>query len=133
MLDQLFITALELPVQIGTLPHEQDIQQTVLLDITFAINIKNVAQSDCIEDTIDYAEAYSCLLDLSRSQHFFLIETFAERCVQTLFKQFCYKCSSITLTVRKPSALQKASCAGISIQRSSQAAYGTDTSIERLI
>lgn len=99
-MDIITINQLELKAHIGVENWEQKIKQKIVLDINVGTNINTAAQSDKIDDTVDYSEIASAIDRCLATQRFFLLETLAAKIADLLFKQF--KVSWLKLTVTKP-------------------------------
>jgi len=54
--DQLELCGLEVSCIIGDLPDERINEQTLKIDTTLFIDLRNAASSDDLDDTVDYAE-----------------------------------------------------------------------------
>ena len=54
-MDQLKLNGIEVECIIGDLPEERESEQRLLVDVALDIDLKNAANSDSLDDTVDYA------------------------------------------------------------------------------
>jgi dihydroneopterin aldolase len=77
--DRILITGLrELGVH-GVLPEERTRPQPFQVDIELAIDTRAAAQSDQLDDTVDYAAVCEAVSRVVSSEHYQLLERLAER------------------------------------------------------
>ena len=81
-------------------------------------DLSKAAQSDDVADALDYAAVSEVIIELVEHSDFQLIEAVAEAVMKILFEQFAMH--SITLELRKPTAVRKASAVGIKLHRERQ-------------
>lgn len=63
-----------LPAKIGVYESEKTAPQTVILNVSFDFDSAKAAQTDVLEDTIDYAQIEALLREVCLSDHFALLE-----------------------------------------------------------
>jgi len=87
-MDTIVIRDLRVEVLIGIYKREHYVPQTVSIDLDIGIPGDAVFASDKVADTIDYAQVAIKVKALGASQHFRLVETFAERIAKLLTGDF---------------------------------------------
>ncbi|MFT5208816.1 MAG: dihydroneopterin aldolase [Flavobacterium sp.] len=115
-MDLVFISGLEVTTTIGAYDWEQDIRQTLIIDLELICDINKVARHDDLKDAIDYAEISTSIEKYLQKSHFQLIETVAERIAERVLSEFNIR--ELTLTVSKPQAIENARNVGVKITRS---------------
>ena len=118
MQDIIFISELRIETVIGIFDWERQIKQTVILDIELATDIRKAAQSDHIDDTIDYKTLTKTIIAFVEASEFQLVETLAERVCELIQKEFSVPW--VKLKLNKPGALRGARDVGILIERGSR-------------
>jgi dihydroneopterin aldolase len=114
-MDSIMIRDLRVEVLIGIYRRERFNPQTVSIDLDIGIPGEAVFASDRVADTIDYAQVALRIKALAASQHFRLVETFADRIAKILLEEF--KAPWVKVTAAKIGILPNAKFVGISIQR----------------
>jgi dihydroneopterin aldolase len=115
-MDLVFITGLEVETTIGAYDWEQEIKQTLIIDMELSCDTSIAARDDDLSKAIDYAEISSRISQYLTACHFQLIETVAERIAGLVLSEF--DVIELTLTVSKPLALDNAKNVGVKITRS---------------
>lgn len=69
------------------------------IDVAMTTEIGRPAETDRIEDAIDYREVHDLVVSIGRNNSFHLIETLAVRIARELLSKF--PCEQVELTVRK--------------------------------
>ena len=114
-MDIIFLRGLQIETIIGIYDWERETKQTVILDIEMATDIVKAAQSDDIEDTLDYKAVSKQVIHFVETNHFFLVETLSERITQLIMSEF--DVPWLRLTLNKKGAIRGASDVGIVIER----------------
>ncbi|MCH8882738.1 MAG: FolB domain-containing protein [SAR324 cluster bacterium] len=78
MMDRIFIENLNVQTVIGIYDWEREIKQSVSLDLEMEFDIKRAAQTDSIEDTLDYKAVCKRLILFIEDSDFQLVEALAE-------------------------------------------------------
>ena len=115
MQDIIFINELRIETVIGIFDWERQIKQTVVLDIELATDIRKAAESDHIDDTIDYKTLTKKIISFVEASEFQLVETLAERVCELIRNDFSV--TWVRLKLNKPGALRGAKDVGILIER----------------
>jgi len=115
--DRVLIEGLEVRTVIGIYDWEREIRQTVRLDLEMAWDITKAAQTDSIEDTLDYKSVSKRLIAFVESSSFGLIETLAEQCANILLTEFSVPW--LRLKMSKPGAVRGSENVAVLIERGS--------------
>jgi 7,8-dihydroneopterin aldolase/epimerase/oxygenase len=100
---------------IGIHPAERTTEQDLYIDLKVRTDFSQLILSDSIHDTIDYVRLAEICKDLGQSQKYYLIETFAARVLDAIFREF--DVVEAAITIKKPSALPEAACAIVELSR----------------
>ena len=123
MPDIVFIEDLRVQTVIGIFDWEREIRQTVSLDLEMAFDIRKAAESDAIEDTLDYKAVSKRLIRFIEDSEFQLVEALAERCAAIVLSEF--PVSWLRLKLSKPGAVRGSSAVGVIIERPGGAGNAT--------
>jgi dihydroneopterin aldolase len=114
-MDIIFLGGLQIETIIGIYDWERKTKQTVVLDIKMAHDIKKAAQTDDIEDTLDYKAVSQQVISFVEASEYFLVEKLAEEINQMIRTKF--NVPWVELTLNKKGAISGASDVGIIIER----------------
>lgn len=115
MTDTVFIEGLQTDAVIGVYDWEKKIKQPLVFDLIMSHDNRLPAATDDLSKTLDY-EAISNFITAYCQKHVYeLIETLAERLLETLMVEF--NLTEVELTLRKPGAVPTASAVGVKIKR----------------
>lgn len=114
-MDKIFIQDLKIKTLIGVHAWEQQVPQTLLLDIELAFNSQNAANADALNETIDYVSVVETIQQFTNNQHFQLIETLAEKMAGLLLSEFAIE--HCRLRINKLGVLPNCRALGIEITR----------------
>jgi len=115
-MDLVFITGLEVETTIGVYDWEQNINQSLIIDLELSCDIRDAARNDDLSKAIDYADISNRISQYLQESHFQLIETVAERIAELVLSEFNIK--EVSLSVSKPQAIENAKNVGVKITRS---------------
>lgn len=113
--DRIFIRRLVVDAAIGVHAYEQPLRQKLVLDIEMAKDLRAPAQSDRLDETIDYKAVAERIQALTRERRFALVETVAEEVARIILEDF--GATSVRIEVDKPGAVRGASGVGVVIER----------------
>lgn len=113
--DRVFIEDLRIQTVIGIFDWEREITQTVSLDLEMAFDIKRAAETDHIDDTLDYKAVSKRLIQFVEASDFQLVEALAEHCAQIVLNEF--PVDWLRLKLSKPGAVRGSSAVGVIIER----------------
>lgn len=115
MFDILYVKDLQIETTIGVLSWERGIKQRVSIDFEIAHDIRQAAQTDCIDDTVNYQQIGARLIEFVGNAEFMLIETLAEQCARIILQEF--HVSWVRLRASKPMAVRQSKDSGVIIER----------------
>ena len=113
--DIVFIEALTIETVIGIYDWERKIRQKVVFDIEMAADIKAAADSDAIDNTLNYKAVAKRIIGFVEQSDFQLVETLAERVASIIQTEFGVRWLKLKLS--KPGAVTGSSAVGVIIQR----------------
>ncbi len=114
-MDTLLLENLSIQCIIGDLPHERIAPQTLILDLELTCDIERAAQSDALEDTVNYVAVIEAIRQALVGAQCKMIERAAQLAVDATFATDA-RIHAVTLTLRKPSAVAGV-CPGIRLSR----------------
>ena len=114
-MDIIFLRGLHIETIIGIYDWERESKQTVILDIEMATDIRKAADSDSIEDALDYKAVSKRLISFVEESRFFLVEKLSEEIAKILLSEF--NVPWLRLSLNKKGAIRGASDVGIIIER----------------
>jgi dihydroneopterin aldolase len=117
-MDRVFIENLNIETIIGIFDWEREIRQTVSIDLEMEFDIRKAAESDAIEDTLDYKSVSKQLIHFVEDSEFQLVEALAESCAAIVLEEF--PVSWLRLKLGKPGAVRGSSAVGVIIERGSR-------------
>lgn len=115
-MDKVFIEGLTVDAVIGVYDWEQQRKQSLILDLEIAWDNQPAAESDQLDDALDYDALSQAVIELIQSRPRALIETVAEEVAQLAIQQFSVP--QIRVKVMKPTAIAAARHAAVEIVRS---------------
>lgn len=116
MQDLILIEGLKVNTVIGCFAWERQILQPLLLDLKVWVDLSQAAQSDLLEDTLNYAEICEIASQTIIKAAPELIEHAASLVLQALFIAYP-TIEKINITVRKPAIIPAAQSVGIQLER----------------
>jgi len=102
MTDLVSVRGLGVAAVIGVHPWEREIEQTLVVSVEMAADVRKAATSDDLADALDYSAVAETIASVLRDGKFRLIETAAERVAGRLLADF--PLSWLRLELRKPIA-----------------------------
>ena len=103
MSDQIVLTGIHGFGYHGLFEHERKDGQDFFVDLTLSVNLSAAAQSDLIDDTVNYAEITDLVVEEITSSPVNLIEKLASRIAERVLNQHL-KVQTVVVTVHKPQA-----------------------------
>lgn len=116
-MDIVFINQLKLNTIIGIHGWEREKEQPIMLDIEIGCSIKSAANSDNIDDCIDYFSVCERMKTLAKTHQYQLVESFVEEVSRIILKEFMAQWVRVKLN--KPDAVNEANGVGVLIERKS--------------
>lgn len=114
-MDKIFLTALATECIVGIWDWERKVKQTVVIDLEMACDVRKAAQSDHIEDTVDYKAVSKRLLAFVEASQFQLVETLAEAIARIIVTEFGV--GWVKVRLNKQGAIRGSRDVGILIER----------------
>ncbi len=114
--DTVFVHELKVETIIGIWGWERKIRQTVSIDLEMGADIRRAAETDSIDDTLNYKAISKRVQQFVADSEFQLVETMAEKIAELVLQEF--KVPWIQVSVSKPGAIRGAKNVGILIHRS---------------
>lgn len=114
-MDIIFIKELEIETIIGIYDWERETRQTVSIDLEMASDIQKSAESDDIEDTLNYKAVGKRIIQFVEESSFELVEKLAEEIAAIVRNEFGVRW--LRLTLNKPGALRGSKSVGVVIER----------------
>ena len=103
MSDQIVLTGIHGFGYHGLFDQERKDGQDFFVDLTLSVDLTAAAQSDAIEDTVNYAEITDLVAEEITTNPVNLIEKLAARIAERILNQHI-KVKTVTVTVHKPQA-----------------------------
>lgn len=114
-MDIIYLSDLRIDTIIGIYDWERRVKQTVILDLEMGTDIRKAANSDNIDDTLNYKNVAKRLFAYVGESEFELVETLAERVAELVLKEF--KVPWLRLRVNKQGAVRGVRDVGVIIER----------------
>jgi len=115
-MDAIIIEGLKVDTVVGCFNWERQIIQPLMLDLTIHNDLTQAAQSDELEDTLNYAQICELAAQVIQQAQPKLIEHAAQLMHECLFRTFP-SIESIVITIRKPAIIAQANAVGIRLER----------------
>ena len=117
-MDIIFLKELKAECVIGVWDWERQIRQRVSIDLEMGTDIKRAAESDKLDDTLNYKAVAKRVIEFVEASEFQLIETLAERIAGLLQEEFAIPWCRVTLD--KGGAVRGSRAVGVVIERGSR-------------
>ena len=117
-MDIVFINDLRIETIIGIYDWERKVKQTISLDLEMGADIRKSAETDAIEDTLNYKAVAKRLIAFVGESEYQLVETLAEKITEIVLTEFSVPWTK--LTVHKPGAVRGSRDVGVIIERGSR-------------
>ncbi len=101
---------------IGTLEHEINQKQRVIVDIELDVIPNTKWREDDLNNVVSYADIITDIELLAAQKHIHLVETFAEMIIEKCFEN--PKIVAATVGVQKPDIIDNVASVGVKITRS---------------
>ena len=118
-MDIVYIRDLRVMTTVGIFDWEQAIRQEVRIDLEMGTDIRPGANSDRIEDVLDYKSVAKRVIKLVENNQRELVEAMAEDIAQMVLEEF--PVPWLRLTLGKPGAVRGSREVGICIERGERA------------
>ena len=98
---------------VGIFPEEREKPQDVLINVALECDVADAAESDRIEDTVDYKALNKAIISLVEASSFNLLESLAQAILKLCMD--APKVIHATVTVDKPGALRFAKSVAVEV------------------
>ena len=109
------INQLRVETRIGCLAWEQAVKQTLLVDIEYGCDIRQISKNDDIKQAISYSSVAEAATEFAKNADLQLLETWVSQLADQLLKQF--QLPWLKLTVTKNGLLPNAKGVSISYEQ----------------
>ncbi len=113
--DRIMIKDLTIECIVGVNKDERERTQKIGVTAEISANTRKAAASGQLDDTIDYYDLSESLIELAKTNNYFLIETMAEDMAALILKYT--KAFKVRIRIEKPAAIPNAHCAAVDITR----------------
>jgi 7,8-dihydroneopterin aldolase/epimerase/oxygenase len=117
-MDIIYLRDLRIDTIIGIYDWERRMKQTLILDLEMGTDIRKAANSDNIDDTLNYKAVAKRLMDFVGASEFELVETLAERIAEIILTEF--DVPWLRLSLNKKGAVRGVRDVGVIIERGSK-------------
>ncbi len=114
-MDIIYLTDLRVEAVIGIWEWERKIRQTVAIDLEMSADIRKAAQTDSVDDTLNYKLVAKRLQEFVGESSFQLVETLAEKIAAIVLDEF--DVAWVKVKLNKPGAIRGARDVGVIIER----------------
>ena len=115
-MDRVVLRALQVEAAVGLLDWELAQTQVLSLDCDMHIDAKQVAATEELSLTVDYAELRDVIQHFCLRKRYKLLETLADQLSGHLLSTFD-QATAVRLQVTKPAIFKDANCAGVEVFR----------------
>ena len=115
MTNTVFVKGLKAASVIGCYDWERDIRQTLVIDLELTTDFARAAQTDALEDALDYAAISERVIAVCDQSRFQLLEALSDHLARVLLAE--YPIAQVRLTITKPGAVAEADAVGVVIER----------------
>lgn len=117
-MDIIYLRDLRIDTIIGIYDWERRMKQTIIIDLEMATDIRKAANSDNIEDTLNYKAVAKRLMSYVGDSEFELVEALAEKIAEIIMTEF--NVPWLRLSLNKKGAVRGVRDVGVIIERGSQ-------------
>lgn len=114
-MDLVYIRELEVETIIGIYDWEREIRQRINLDLDMGTDIRQAANTEDVDNTLNYKTVSDRLIEFIEQSEFQLVETMAEQIAEIVMTEFGVKW--LRLRLGKPGAVPQAKDVGVIIER----------------
>jgi FolB domain-containing protein len=114
-MNRIHIRDLELDCIIGVFPKERTAKQRVVINISMDVDFGVSAESDLLEDTVDYKSLNREIIRFVEASSFNLLEAMAERVASLCLSRSAVH--EVTVTIDKPGALRSTRSVAVEVTR----------------
>lgn len=100
--DKIFLSGMQFYGRHGVFPEEKAMGQKFVIDIELSLDLKKAGLTDDLAHTLNYADIYATVKNITTLQNFNLIEALAEAIAQEILA--AYRPEQVVVKVQKPHA-----------------------------
>ncbi|GMW02856.1 MAG: hypothetical protein AMXMBFR84_39920 [Candidatus Hydrogenedentota bacterium] len=112
---RIYIRDLQCRCIVGINPEERENKQDVIINVVLETDLSRAAETDAIEDTVDYKKVKVAIIDMVEHSSFYLVERLADRIAAVCLEDG--RVCAAEITVDKPGALRFARSVAIQVRR----------------
>ena len=113
--DRIFLRGLQVECIIGFIEWERRIKQTVVIDIELPVDCSRAAETDEVDDTVDYKRVAKRIIAFVEASEFKLVETLAHKTAMLVIEEF--QIAWFRISINKPGAIRGSRDVGVTIER----------------
>jgi 7,8-dihydroneopterin aldolase/epimerase/oxygenase len=117
-MDRIFITALATEAVIGIYDWERGVKQRLEIDLEMWKDLGAAANSDAIEDTLNYKSVAKRVLAFVEASQYRLVEALAGEIARIVLEEFAV--ARVRVTVHKPGAIRHSRDVGVIVERGAE-------------
>ena len=114
-MDLIYLRDLRIETVSGIFDWEREIKQTVVIDLEMGADIRRAAETDAIEDTLDYKSVAKRIISFVGESSFQLVETLSDRIARIIVTEF--DVPYVKVVVNKQGAVRGSRDVGVIIER----------------
>jgi len=114
-MDVIFLRDLRIETIVGVWDWERKMPQTVSVDLEMSADIAKAAETDSLDDTLNYKAVAHGVIELVTEGKFRLVETMAERIAEHVLRD--HGVDWVSVSVNKPGAIRGSRGVGVRIER----------------
>lgn len=115
-LDTIYINDLQLPCLIGAFEQERHSKQMIIINVELSVDLTKPAITDNIQDTVNYSNIASQIVDVVEKSKFYLLEGLAGAIAKTCLQNKRIK--QVKVHIEKPKAIKLGRSSAVAIIRS---------------
>lgn len=116
-MDRILLSGVRCSMRVGVTSGERQRPQECLVDVELERDLSRAAQTDDLQDTLDYSQVYELIQRLSRDGEYALLERFAGRLEEELQRELAPEALRICVKKLHPPLNGPVDYAGIEIRR----------------
>ena len=117
-MDTIFLHGLQANCVVGVWEWEKQITQKIIVDLDLGFDIKKAANTDQLEDTLNYKAVAERVIEMLEASRFQLIEKMAEEVATLVMTEFSI--TWVKIRINKGGAVKNVRNVGILIERGEQ-------------
>lgn len=114
-MDKVFIQGLEVRTIIGIYAWERELPRPLTIDLELGVDTRTAAQSDRVEDAVNYAAVSERVREIAQQLKPALLETLAGKIAERVLAEFAVE--QVKVTIGKPGAVAGVKAVGVQIER----------------